>query len=64
VATFPRHTECRLLIDQAHYEGSSSEEVTAPVPLGEVARQIVLARSWETPRRSIEVYEAAVRRAL
>lgn len=64
VATFPRHTECRALIDQAHYEGSSSEEVTAPVPLGEVARQIVLARSWEAPRRSIEVYEQAVRRAL
>jgi len=63
VATFPRHTECRSLIDQAHYEGSSSEEVTAPVPLGEVGQQIVLARSWEAPRRSIEVYEQAVRGA-
>lgn len=63
VATFPRHTQCRTLIDQAHYEGPSTDEVTAPVPLGEVARQIVMARSWEAPRRSISVYESAVRRA-
>jgi hypothetical protein len=63
VAAFPRHTECRALIDQAHYEGESTEGVTAPVRLGEVGRQIVLERSWEAPRRSIEVYESAVRRA-
>jgi hypothetical protein len=63
VAAFPRHTECRSLIDQAHYEGRSTDEVTAPVPLGEVGRQIVLERSWEAPRRSIEVHESAVRRA-
>jgi hypothetical protein len=63
IATFPRHTACRSLIDQAHYEGPSTDEVTAPVPLGEVGRQIVLSRSWESSRRSIDVYEAAVRRA-
>jgi len=63
VASFPRHTECRALIDQAHYEGHSTDEVIAPVPLGEVGRQIVLERSWEGSRRSIDVYESAVRRA-
>jgi len=63
VAIFPRHTECRSLIDQAHYEGSSTDEIIAPVPLGEIGKQIVLARSWEPSHRSIDVYEAAVRRA-
>jgi hypothetical protein len=63
VAAFPRHTECRALIDQAHYEGRSTDGVIAPVPLGEVGRQIVLERSWEGTRRSIDVYESAVRRA-
>jgi transposase len=62
VATFPRHTACRSLIDQAHYEGPSTDEITAPVPLGEIGRQIVLSRSWEASHRSIDVYEAAVRR--
>ncbi len=61
IAEYPRGTECRLLIDQAHYEGESDLRVARPVPLGELGQKIVLRRSWEEPeaqasRRSIGIY--------
>jgi transposase len=64
VAEHPRGTDCRLLIDQAHYEGAGDERVGRPTPLGELARQIVLPRSWELPPvpvRGIGHYEQMVR---
>ena len=57
VAQFPRGTQCRLLIDQAHYEGRSDDRVIAPAPLGRIGRKIVQPRSWE----SAEVAPAATR---
>ncbi len=63
ICTFPRKTECRLLVDQSHYEGTDSDTVKAPVPLGKVGREIVIPRSWEiedAPRRSIEYYAELV----
>ena len=61
IAEYPRGTDCRLLIDQAHYEGGADLRVSRPVPLGELGRQIVLRRSWESPAaeaagRSIGIY--------
>jgi transposase len=47
IATFPRQTACRLLVDQAHYEGAADGRVASPVPLGYMARQIVAPKSWE-----------------
>src|ERR1019366_3144640 len=41
IARFPRHTDCRLLIDQAHYDGPADARVAAPSPLGRMARQMV-----------------------
>lgn len=61
VACYPRGTECRLLIDQQHYEGPGSTAVIMPTPLGRVGREIVLPRSWEAPRRPIDQYELALR---
>jgi hypothetical protein len=65
VAQFPRRTQCRLLVDQAHYDGPSDQRVIAPVPLGRIARAIVEPRSWEssacTPAtRSINTYARLV----
>jgi len=66
LAHFPRRTQCRLLVDQAHYDGPSDTRVTAPVPLGRLARAIVEPRSWElsraaaTPTRSIGAYARLV----
>jgi transposase len=65
IAGFPRHTDCRLLVDQAHYDGPSNERIIAPAPLGRMARQVVLPRSWELPEvtapsRGLEQYRRAV----
>jgi hypothetical protein len=34
IATFPRQTACRLLVDQAHYEGADDGCVASPAPAG------------------------------
>jgi transposase len=60
LASYPRGTECRLLIDQSLYEGKGDDRVMVPVPLGKVARQIVLSKSWECPRRAIDSYAVLV----
>lgn len=60
VKRYPRGTASRLLVDQADDDGESTDEVIAPMPLGELGRRIVLERSWEAPRRAIEHYAAQV----
>jgi hypothetical protein len=61
LATYPRGTECRLLVNQGHYEGEGNEFVMAPTPLGRMGREIVLEKSWEAPSRPIDRYEILVR---
>ncbi|HSW48870.1 MAG TPA: IS21 family transposase [Bryobacteraceae bacterium] len=61
IAEYPRNTDCRLLIDQGHYEGAADLRVARPTPLGELGQQIVLRRSWEASEaqastRSIGIY--------
>jgi transposase len=58
--SYPRRTECRLLIDQSLYEGEGDGRVLPAIPLGKVGRQIVLERTWEAPRRAIDAYAALV----
>jgi transposase len=63
LCVFPRKTDCRLLVDQSHYEATGEDGVHTPVPLGKIGRQIVIPRSWEiadAPRRSIDRYEEIV----
>ncbi|MEW6234124.1 MAG: hypothetical protein AB1656_01940, partial [Candidatus Omnitrophota bacterium] len=62
LATYPRGTECRLLIDQNLYEGKSADRVMAPTPLGQIAQEIVMEKSWEVPSRPLNQYETVVRR--
>jgi len=62
LSVYPRHTACRLLIDQALYEGEEDERVCRPTPLGELASQIVLQRSWDVPHRPVADYEVIARR--
>lgn len=62
VKSYPRGTVARLLVDQADYEGESTDRVTRPTPLGALGEQIVLQRSWEAPRRPIEQYAAVLGR--
>ncbi len=56
VKTYPRGTRALLLIDQADYEGASTDEVMRPSPLGGLGKQIVVERSWEAAKRPIEQY--------
>ena len=58
----PRGTRELLLIDQADYEGESTDRVARPTPLGDLGQQIVLPRSWEAPKRPIEQYAALLGR--
>ncbi len=62
VATYPRRTDCRILLDQRLYDGEGDERVARPVPLGKVGREIALERSWEAPVRSLDTYIDLVRR--
>lgn len=62
LASYPRGTACRLRLDQRHAEGEGDERVMRPTPLGRVGQAIVLERSWEVSRRSIDDDLAVVRR--
>jgi transposase len=61
--TYPRHTACRLLIDQRCYEGDATDWVDAPSPLGRIGRAIVLEQSWVAPTRPLDTYVAWVEQA-
>ena len=58
VASHPRHTRRRLVIEPSHYDGPSTERVLAPPPLGRMGRR--LQELWALPpeRRSIAQYAA------
>ena len=58
VASHPRHTRARLLLDPAHYEGPSTERVAAPVPLGRMAKRLQELLAMAPERRSIDFYAA------
>jgi transposase len=58
VASHPRHTRARLLLDPAHYDGSSTDRVMAPVPLGRMGRRLQELWALAPERRPIDYYAA------
>jgi transposase len=58
IATHPRHTPARLVIDPAHYEGPSTARVVAPPPLGRMGAKILQLAAAPVAHRSIEFYAA------
>ena len=60
VALHQRNTASRLLINTAHYEGVSTDQVIAPTPLGKNARKIEELSSEGVQLRAIEYYRALV----
>jgi len=58
VASHPRHTRSRLLIDPAHYEGPGDERVQAPVPLGKMGRRLEEIAAIVPERRPLDLYAA------
>lgn len=58
VKQYPRHTDERLLIDQACYEGSATDDVAPPRPLGRIARRLQELAAQGVAMRSIDFYAA------
>ncbi len=62
LASYPRGTDCRLLLDNRHNEGDGDDRVAPPTPLGRLGQIIALDRTWQIPRRPIDTYQQLVRR--
>ncbi len=58
VASHPRRTRSRLLIDPAHYEGPGDERVAALVPLGKMGRRLEEIAAMVPERRPLDLYAA------
>ncbi len=58
IATHPRATAARLVIDQAHYDGPSTERVLAPPPLGRLGSKIQELAFSPVARHSMDLYAA------
>ena len=58
VASHPRRTRCRLVLDPSHYEGASTERVEAPVPLGRRGQRMQEILALAPERRPIDQYAA------
>ena len=58
VASHPRRTRWRLVIDPSHYDGESTERVQAPVPLGRMGRRMQEILALAPERRPIDQYAA------
>ena len=58
VAQHPRHTEQRLLLEPAHYEGPSTERVAAPVPLGKMGQRLQEILQQPVEQRPLDLYAA------
>ena len=56
IKQYPRKTEQLLLLDPACYEGSSTERVATPWPLGRMARRLDEIAAQGVQLRSIEIY--------
>ena len=58
VAEHPRRTAARLVIDPAHYEGSGSERVRRPTPLGRLGTRLQEIAQMPVERRPLDLYAA------
>lgn len=56
VAEHPRGTDALLLRDEAHYEGTNTDRVRAPMPLGRMGRRLVEIAASNVQHRSIDLY--------
>jgi hypothetical protein len=56
VAVHARHTPHRLVIDPAHYEGASTDRVSAPPPLGRMGKRMLELAAEPVAYRALELY--------
>ncbi len=58
IAEHARHTQARLVIDPAHYDGPSTIRVAAPTPLGRLGRRLQELAAVPVERRPLDLYAA------
>lgn len=58
IASHPRHTATRVVIDPAHYEGPGSARIEAPLPLGRLGRRLETLASLPVAQRPVDLYAA------
>lgn len=58
VASWPRHSAERLLVDPIHYEGEATERVLPPPPLGRMGKKLQEIAALQPQRRPIDLYAA------
>ena len=56
--SYPRHTQQRILIEPACYEGPGTAEVIPPKPLGRMARKLQELAALPVERRPLDLYAA------
>ncbi len=58
VAEHPRHTQQRLLINAAHYDGPGDDRVMAPLPLGQLGQRLREILEMPVEQRPLDLYAA------
>jgi transposase len=58
LASHPRHTEARLVIHQQHFDGTATDRVLPPPPLGKMGLRLQQIAALEPQRRPINLYAA------
>ena len=58
VRQYPRQTQERLIVDATCYDGKSTQRVSAPKPLGKMARKLNEIAALPVQQRSIDIYAA------
>jgi len=58
VQEYPRHTECRVLLDPRCYEGPGTDQVAPPPPLGRMGRRLQELYELPVERRPVDLYAA------
>jgi hypothetical protein len=58
VGEHPRRTRARIVLDPRHYEGPSTQQVEAPVPLGRMGRKLQEIWAMVPEHRPIDLYAA------
>ena len=58
VAEHGRCRDRRIVIDPTHFEGPSTEQVRAPMPLGRMGRRLMEIAAMDPERRPVDLYAA------
>lgn len=56
VASHPRHTESRIVLDPQHFEGEATETILPPVPLGRMGRRLAQIAAMLPEQRPLDLY--------